>query len=615
MDETVDYPKDVKTLRPLELHYFRVPRERWEVMLARARQMGADAISTVVPWSWHELHEDVFDLTGMTHATRDVTDFLETCQLMGFPVILGVGPYLGAGLLGGGLPGWLLSDHPEIRSLGPDSQPRRDPVSGSALPSAEHPTFLKHLERWYRELSSALAGWSWPDGPVVALRVAHPSPLESEPPDVEAPVRWDYNPHVVEVQWPVWLRQGYDGVEALNTAWGTDYHSVSEAEFPRQFEAPGSTQRLDDATRFVAHASDHARQTYMRLLHEAGWAVPILTDRSATPVTHLAQVDPDPPQVGAGVRWAMDAPVRGDGSPRRRFWALKAAALEMEAGFKAVAGGTLVTAAESGRFRLPRPAGNYGMYRLLLSGETVEADGRKRGDTLYLDYLAADELGETDMCIILDDPSAPLTGFLREYLVSLLMGRVSQLQRAGAMCQALAETLSGTPPPPSKEGPPTPQPDSQDLAVAEQVLAEAHRAAHRAADSIGQLERLAGEVRGDLTPAAPALPDASAFSARELERLSPVRDACAGVVPLLKEVTEAIQTACQLGESEAQGLTLQAYQAVLEEVGATTREAEATLTDALARLRADLAAGALPPVAWTLQNWLTRTLQSLAGAA
>jgi len=50
-------------------------------------------------------------------------------------------------------------------------------------------------------------------------------------------------------------------------------------------------------------------------------------------------------------------------------------------------------------------------------------------------------------------------------------------------------------------------------------------------------------------------------------------------------------------------------------VGATTREAEATLTDALARLRADLAAGALPPVAWTLQNWLTRTLQSLAGAA
>ncbi len=615
MDETVDYPKDVKALRPLELHHFRVPRERWEVMLARARQMGADAISTVVPWSWHELREDVFDLTGMTHATRDVTDFLETCQLMGFPVILGVGPYFDAGLLGGGLPGWLLSEHPEIRWLGPDSGPRRDPVSGSALPSAEHPTFLKRLERWYRELGSGLVVWGWPAGPVVALRVSHPWPDESEPLaeglPAQCPNHWDYNPHVVEVQWPVWLRQGYDGVDALNTAWGTDYHSVSEAEFPRQLEALGATQRLDDATRFVAHAIDHARETYVRLLREAGWGGSILTDRSAPPVTHVAQVDPEPPQVGTGIRWAMDAPLRGDGSPRHRFWAVKAATLDMETGVKAVAGGTLVTATESGRFRLPRPAGDYGMYRLLLSGETVEADGRKRGDTLHLDYLAADELGETDMVIILDDPSAPLTGFLREYLVSLLMGRASQLQRAGAMCQALAETLSGTPPPPSKEEAPTPQPDSEDLAAAEQGLVEAHQAARRAAASVGRLERLAGEVRGDLVPPVPALPDASAFSAGELERLSLVRDACARVAPLLIEVAEAIKTACQPGKSDAQGLILQAYQAVLEEAQATTREAEATLTAALARLRSDLAAGALPPVAWTVQDWLTRTLQSL----
>ena len=32
---------------------------------------------------------------------------------------------------------------------------------------------------------------------------------------------------------------------------------------------------------------------------------------------------------------------------------------------------------------------------------------------------------------------------------------------------------------------------------------------------------------------------------------------------------------------------------------------------ALTRLRADLASGALPPLAWTLQDWLTRTLQGL----
>jgi beta-galactosidase GanA len=49
MDETVANPPELKALHPLEVHYFRVPRERWELMLARARQMGADAVSSIVP--------------------------------------------------------------------------------------------------------------------------------------------------------------------------------------------------------------------------------------------------------------------------------------------------------------------------------------------------------------------------------------------------------------------------------------------------------------------------------------------------------------------------------------------------------------------------------------
>lgn len=615
MDETITYPHDVTQLRPLGLHYFRVPRERWELMLARARQMGADAISTVVPWSWHAPREDVFDLTGITHETRDVADFLETCQLLGFPVILGVGPYLGAGLLGGGLPGWLLGDHPEIRALGPDSQPRHDPNSGSPLPSAEHPTFLKHLEVWYRELSGALTGWGWPAGPVVALRVDQPGPGETGSPPEDIPAHWDYNPHVVDVQWPVWLRQGYDGVDALNTAWGTDYHSFSDAEFPRRFEATSSTQRLDDATRFVAYAGEHARETYVRLLREAGWGVPIRIDRGAPRVTHVAQVDPDPPQVGAGVRWAMDAPLRADGRPRRRFWAVKAALLDMEAGIKALAGGTLVTATESQRFRLPRPAGGYGIYRLLLDGTLVEAAGRKRGDTLLLDYPAADELGETDMVIVLDDPSAPLSVTLREYLVSLLMGRASVLRRAGAMCQTIIEAFSMTTPSPGSQETQPSTLSTQDIQTAEQSLVEARRAAQRAAASLGRLERLASEVRGETAITASSLPDLTAFSPQELERLTPIRDACAHVAPILAEAARSLSTLCQTGETSGEGLTLELYRMAFEAAQTTTGEAEPALAQALARLRADLASGALPPVAWTLQDWLTRILQSLATAA
>ncbi|GAB4544298.1 MAG: hypothetical protein Kow0063_37940 [Anaerolineae bacterium] len=614
MDKTVAHAKDISKLRPMELHYFRVPRQHWVLMLARIRQLGADAVSTIVPWLWHEPQEGFFDLSGLTHPARDVSSFLETCQAMGFPVALRVSPYLGAGLLGGGVPGWLLKKHPEICALGPDSQPRRDPATRSAFPSPGHPVYLKYLERWYRELSGALVSWSWPDGPVVALELDQSGPPGTDSSSGDIPAGWDYNPHVVEVQWPIWLRQQYDGIEALNAAWGTGYRSFSDAEFPRRFEALGSTQRQDDATRFVAHASDQAREACVRLLREAGWTIPITADLGALPAPHVAQVDPEPPQVGAGVRWAMDAPVQANGWPRRQFWAVKAATLDMEEGVKPVAGACLVTASESRRFRLPRPAGDYAVYRLLLDGGLLEASSRTRGDTLYLNYVAADEAGTTDMYIILDAPSTPLSGFLREYLTSLLMGKVSSIQQAGAMCQVMAEALSGVTPPASKEETPASPPGSEDLAAAEQSLAEAHRAARRAAASIGRLERLAGAVRGDVLHPAPAPSDASAFSAGELERLSPVRQACARVGPALIEVAGAIQTACQPGASETQALTIQTYQVILEEARAATGEAETTLTDALARLRTDLVSGVLPAAAWTLQDWLTRTLQSLAAA-
>jgi hypothetical protein len=609
MSEAINTPGE---LRPLELHYFRIARERWELMLARVRQLGANTIRSVVPWSWHEPRDSAFDLTGLTHPARDVAGFLETCAALGFRVILRPGPYVGAGLLGGGVPGWLLREHPEMCALGPDSRPRLDPASGSLFPSPEQPAYLKYLERWYRELSGALATRQWPEGPVVALRV-----------DRLAPNGWDYNPHVVKVQWPVWLRQQYAGIDALNAAWGTDYPSFNDAAFPSQppssESSPAEDLRVADATRFVAYAASHASETYVRMLRDMGWGLPIASDAGELPLSpeyagdralglaHAVQVDPEPPQIGANVRWAMDAPLRADGYPQRQFWAVKATLLGMEEGVKPIEGGTLVTGAESRRVRLPRPAGDYGLYRLLLDGRLLDVPTRTRGSTLYLDYPAADESGETDMCFLLEDRSAALTGYLREYLASLLMGKAQSLRRAGSMCQALAEAFSGTAPPAGNET----WPSIEDLQAAERGLAEARRAARRAAASLSRLERLASEVRGEMPASAPLLPISSDFTPQELGRLIRVRNAGAQAAPALAESARSITTLCQQGESGGEGLTIPAYRAAFEQVQVTAREAEAMLGGALASLRADLAAGALSPAAWPLQGWLTRILQGL----
>jgi beta-galactosidase len=97
-------PSIVEGLRPLPVHYFRIPRHRWELMLKRLIQMGADAVQTPIPWAWHNPHRDVYDLTGLTHPERDVSGFLETCAALDLRVILHAGPYVGQGLLKSGLP-------------------------------------------------------------------------------------------------------------------------------------------------------------------------------------------------------------------------------------------------------------------------------------------------------------------------------------------------------------------------------------------------------------------------------------------------------------------------------------------------------------------------------
>ncbi|MEJ2554988.1 MAG: beta-galactosidase [Anaerolineae bacterium] len=599
-------------LRLLELHYFRIPRERWELILARVRQLGANAVSSIVPWSWHESRDSALDLAGLTHPERDVADFLETCAAMRFQVILRPGPYAGAGLLGGGMPGWLLREHPEMCALDPDSIPRRDAASGSPFPSAEHPTYLNYLERWYRELSSALATWQWPDGPIVALRV-----------DRLAHNKWDYNPHVIKVQWPVWLRQQYDGMDALNAAWETDYSSFNDAAFPSQppssKPSPAEDVRVADAARFVAYATSHASETYVRILRDMGWEVPIASDPDelqlspeypgdkALGLAHAVQVDPEPPQIGANVRWAMDAPLRPHGYPQRQFWAVKATLLGMQEGVKQIEGGTLVTGSESRRVRLPRPAGDYGVYRLLLDGQLLAAPSRTRGSRLYLHYPAVDEAGDTDMCFLLEERAVALTGLLREYLVSLLMGRAQTLQRAGSMCQALAEALSGRVPSTDDET----RPSAEGLQAAENSLAQARRAARRAAASLGRLERLASEIRGEIPSSSPTYPLLSAFTPQELGRLIRVRNACTQAVPALTGTARSITARCREAESGAEGLTIQSYRAAFEQVQVTAREAETLLAGALGSLRADLAAGVLSSSAWPLQDWLTRILQGL----
>jgi beta-galactosidase len=93
------------------LDYARVPTESWEARLADIRQAGFNTVAASCPWSVHEPRPDRFNFDG----EADLAKFVRLCGQQSMRVILRIGPFIGDGYDGGGLPNWL-GEIPGMRS-------------------------------------------------------------------------------------------------------------------------------------------------------------------------------------------------------------------------------------------------------------------------------------------------------------------------------------------------------------------------------------------------------------------------------------------------------------------------------------------------------------------
>ena len=94
-----------------EIHYARVPRQEWKSELLKMKAGGVNIVSTYVFWIHHEAEEGKFDWTG----DRDLRAFVQTCQEVGMPVVLRVGPFCHGEVYLGGIPEWLVEKACAVR--------------------------------------------------------------------------------------------------------------------------------------------------------------------------------------------------------------------------------------------------------------------------------------------------------------------------------------------------------------------------------------------------------------------------------------------------------------------------------------------------------------------
>ncbi|MFH0907214.1 MAG: beta-galactosidase [bacterium] len=126
-----------------EVHYFRIPKKFWAKHLQAVVDAGCNAVSTYVPWSWHEFKEGTIDLTGRTHPERDLAGFVDLAAKFNLHVTLKPGPYVMAETTDQGIPQWLVDTYPETLALDDQGNPW-----GSAFVSTVNPLFRKKAAAW-----------------------------------------------------------------------------------------------------------------------------------------------------------------------------------------------------------------------------------------------------------------------------------------------------------------------------------------------------------------------------------------------------------------------------------------------------------------------------------
>ena len=132
-----------------DIHYFRIPQNRWEHTLDMALDFGLNTVQTYVPWNAHEYAPGKFDFSGML----DLEKFLALCHNKGLKVLLRPSPYICSEWDLGGLPAWLL----KYREM--------------VLRSSD-PEYLAAVKRYYNHLIPIFLPYlSTNGGPIIAVAV------------------------------------------------------------------------------------------------------------------------------------------------------------------------------------------------------------------------------------------------------------------------------------------------------------------------------------------------------------------------------------------------------------------------------------------------------------
>lgn len=131
-----------------EIHFSRCPQADWKKELLKMKAGGITVVATYVFWIHHEEVEGQFRWDGQ----RNLRLFVQTCQEVGLPLVLRLGPWCHGEVRNGGMPEWLVTSGIKLRN--------------------SNPAYLEKVQTWFSQQFEQVKGLMWKDGgPVIGVQL------------------------------------------------------------------------------------------------------------------------------------------------------------------------------------------------------------------------------------------------------------------------------------------------------------------------------------------------------------------------------------------------------------------------------------------------------------
>lgn len=262
------------------IHYWRLERDLWPLILDRAQALGFNMIETYIPWGIHEVRPGVFDWGG-DDPRKDIEGFIALCVERGMTLIVRPGPLINAELTDFGFPEWVVAD-PAVQARTALDTPHLDAASGFhpprpfPVPSYASDAFYRYVAGWLDAVCPIITRHLAPRGPIIAVQ----SDNETSYLFFDKAYATDYSADSIRL-YQTFLARRYGAIDALNAKYAAAYPGFSAVEPPRDC-AISSRADVPWLRDWLAYKEDQIRWCVARIadmLRERGVVgVPIFHD-------------------------------------------------------------------------------------------------------------------------------------------------------------------------------------------------------------------------------------------------------------------------------------------------------------------------------------------------